>query len=268
MKQLRSWRKMTWIAIAWTLACLGVGIAVAIWTSITSSSLTLGGVSARGSDLNARSFAIAGVWFIGMIPIALVWYQGTRARASALAVGGAAPGVVCSYCGARLWGAMRQGDEFACGACGRMTSGTTDADSVVRSAVVIRAYRAKSADAAGYVFQRDAAALAERGYYPTSQSWSQGSWGCGAFLVALLLAVFLIGILIFIYLIVVKPDGTLTVTYQRRDTAPALVAPAPIAAAAAPAADPDAATKVCPDCAETVQEAARICRYCRHEFVP
>ena len=27
-------------------------------------------------------------------------------------------------------------------------------------------------------------------------------------------------------------------------------------------------TKVCPDCAETVQAAARICRFCRYEFAP
>lgn len=28
------------------------------------------------------------------------------------------------------------------------------------------------------------------------------------------------------------------------------------------------ATKVCPECAERVQAAARICRFCRHEFGP
>ncbi len=30
----------------------------------------------------------------------------------------------------------------------------------------------------------------------------------------------------------------------------------------------DADTKACPDCAETVQAAARICRFCRYEFFP
>jgi hypothetical protein len=45
--------------------------------------------------------------------------------------------------------------------------------------------------------------------------------------VALLLCIFLIGILIFLYLIVVKPEGTLMVTYSRTDTPPAAAAEAP-----------------------------------------
>ncbi len=31
---------------------------------------------------------------------------------------------------------------------------------------------------------------------------------------------------------------------------------------------PDIAMKVCPDCAESVQPAARICRFCGYEFAP
>lgn len=61
-----------------------------------------------------------------------------------------------------------------------------------------------------------AAMFAAAGYVPVSQSWAPGSWGCGAFLVALLLAFVLVGILVFIYMLLVKPAGTLTVTYQRQ----------------------------------------------------
>lgn len=43
------------------------------------------------------------------------------------------------------------------------------------------------------------------------------------------------------------------------------VAAAPVSGATkTPAALSD--TKVCPDCAETVQSAARVCRFCRHDF--
>jgi hypothetical protein len=62
----------------------------------------------------------------------------------------------------------------------------------------------------------DASYLAERGYVPSSQSWAAGQWGCGAFALALFLFIFLIGLLIFIYMLIVSPDGTLTVTYVRQ----------------------------------------------------
>lgn len=79
-------------------------------------------------------------------------------------------------------------------------------------ATVVRTYRGNPSEAAA-LYEQDAAEMARYGYSPTSQVYAQGSWGCGAFLIALLLAFVLIGILIFIYLIVVKPAGTLTVTY-------------------------------------------------------
>ena len=88
-----------------------------------------------------------------------------------------------------------------------------------RPRVLIRTYRGHSQADAAVKFRGDAEKLASVGYRPTSQSWAQGSYGCGSFLVALLLAVVLVGILIFIYMLFVKPEGTLTVTYQLQDAA-------------------------------------------------
>ncbi len=81
--------------------------------------------------------------------------------------------------------------------------------------VLVRVYQGSQSSATAD-FQRDSAYLAGHGYFPVSQSWAAGSWGCGAFLVALLLCLVLVGFLIFVYMLVVKPGGTLTVTYQYR----------------------------------------------------
>ena len=98
--------------------------------------------------------------------------------------------------------------------------------------------------------------MATQGYFPTSQSWAPGKWGCGIFLLALLLCVFLIGFLVLLYLIFVSPDGVLTVTYELR------------AASVGPAKAIWAAEKTCPNCAEQVKEAARVCRFCGYKFSP
>ncbi len=92
---------------------------------------------------------------------------------------------------------------------------------------IVRSYRGRQQADAVRFYEADAARLAQEGYVPTSQSWAPGQWGCGAFLVALLLFVVLIGILVFIYMLVVKPEGTLTVTYSRVVPAPAPATPAP-----------------------------------------
>lgn len=82
---------------------------------------------------------------------------------------------------------------------------------------LIRVYHGRQqADVTG-VYQADAAALAPLGYVPVSQSWGQGQWPEGAVLLAVILAIFAIGLLILAYMFVAHPDGTLTVTYVRRD---------------------------------------------------
>lgn len=117
---------------------------------------------------------------------------------------------------------------------------------------IVKTYKGSQQGAIA-AFQADAAKMAKQGYYPTSQAWAPGSYGCGSFILALLLCFVLIGILIFIYMLIVKPDGTLTVTYEYR---------AQVAAPSAPASD----EKTCPQCAEQVKAAAKVCRYCGHSF--
>lgn len=96
-------------------------------------------------------------------------------------------------------------------------------------------------------FQADAAKMAAQGYVPANQTWAPGSYGCGSFVIALLLCVVIIGILIFVYMLIVKPAGTLTVTYTF----------------SAELTEPQ---KTCPKCAERVKAAAKVCRFCGNEF--
>lgn len=119
--------------------------------------------------------------------------------------------------------------------------------------VIIKTYKGSQAQATA-AFQADSADMAAKGYYPTSQTWAPGSYSCGAFLLALLLCFVLIGIVVFIYMLIVKPDGTLTVTYELRSVSGG--------SARAIAVE----EKACPKCAEKVKAAALICRFCGHNF--
>jgi Uncharacterised protein family UPF0547 len=89
--------------------------------------------------------------------------------------------------------------------------------------------------------------MAAHGYFPTSQSWAPGQWGAGAFFVALLLCFLLIGFLALIYMLIVRPEGTLTVTYERRTVIEG---------------------KTCPKCAERIKAAALVCHFCGYKFTP
>ena len=81
--------------------------------------------------------------------------------------------------------------------------------------IVVKNYTGSS-ESATEDFQADSFRMGNKGYYPISQSWTPGSYGCGSFIVALLLCFIFIGILVFIYMLIVKPEGTLTVTYEYR----------------------------------------------------
>lgn len=124
----------------------------------------------------------------------------------------------------------------------------------------IKTYKGKK-EVAAKKFEEDATLMAKEGYFPVSQSYEPGTWGCGAFIAALLLCIILIGIIVFIYMLIVKPEGTLTVTYEFRaseenETDETANADENI----------KVEEKICPQCAETVKTAAKICRYCRYEF--
>lgn len=87
----------------------------------------------------------------------------------------------------------------------------------VSGTFVIRSYggAAQRDVVADYV--RDAEALAARGYEPVGQSWGDGQWDGLAFLVALILCLFGIGLILLAYMAIVRPEGTLLVTFRLRD---------------------------------------------------
>ena len=103
------------------------------------------------------------------------------------------------------------------------------------------------------LFRKDADLMANQGYFPQSQSWAAGSYSFFNFLVALLLCFIVIGLFVFVYMLIVKPNGVLTVTYELR-------------ADIQPVADLTK-EKVCPQCAENIKEAAKVCRFCGYSFV-
>ena len=111
----------------------------------------------------------------------------------------------------------------------------------VPPSTLVRVYRGKQQADTAPRLQQDTDLLGRAGYKPTTQSWAQGQWGCGAWLVALVLCILLIGILVFLYMLIVKPDGSLNVTFERR---PELDAPRDAAPASSKPVISDPAVRV------------------------
>jgi len=79
-----------------------------------------------------------------------------------------------------------------------------------------------SQNSAAMKFKTDSVKMEQQGYLPISQSWSPGSYGCSSFIAAILLCIiigFIFGgyfwLLVFFYMLIIKPHGNLTVAYAR-----------------------------------------------------
>jgi len=95
-------------------------------------------------------------------------------------------------------------------------------------------------------FLKDAQKRSKEGYYPVSENYTPGRYSGWDFLFALLLCFILIGIIVFIYMLIVKPKGRLTVTYEYRKAENEIA---------------------CPMCAEKIKAAAKVCRFCNHPVI-
>lgn len=118
-----------------------------------------------------------------------------------------------------------------------------------RAKVLVKNYKGTYGNAL-IVFKRDSIRLAETGYIPISQNWIAGTYSILAFVFAALLCFLLIGILIFFYMIIVSPPGTLTVNYQLAEGFDASI------------------KRKCPACGEMINRSARLCRFCKSTVTP
>jgi hypothetical protein len=79
--------------------------------------------------------------------------------------------------------------------------------------IIVKTYTGTEAEATTH-FLAEAALMAAQGYSPVFQSWTPGQWQSKSLITALLLLCLLIvGIPALVYMLIVTPDGALTVTY-------------------------------------------------------
>ena len=81
--------------------------------------------------------------------------------------------------------------------------------------VLVRTYIGPYAQTVG-AYQADASFMAQGGYVPVAQSYEPGNWSGVTVLIGLLLCLIAIGFAVLTYMLIVRPDGALVVTYQYR----------------------------------------------------
>lgn len=79
--------------------------------------------------------------------------------------------------------------------------------------VIVRTYIGPFAQTS-VAFQADANHMAQGGYYPVAQSYEPGNWSGALLLVSLLLCLIAIGFAMLTYMLIIRPDGALIVTYR------------------------------------------------------
>jgi hypothetical protein len=89
------------------------------------------------------------------------------------------------------------------------------AETLVPGMTITRRYSGSYQEASA-TFESDKQELAKQYWAAISQNYVPGQWGCGAWVVAFVLLVVLIGILVIAYMIAVKPAGELVVVYEYR----------------------------------------------------
>lgn len=82
-------------------------------------------------------------------------------------------------------------------------------------APIVKTYKG-SPQKAQEMFLKDRQKMAKKGYFPVSENFIPGAWTGGQFLLGLLLCLMLIGIILMIYMVIVKPKGQLVVTYEQK----------------------------------------------------
>jgi hypothetical protein len=85
--------------------------------------------------------------------------------------------------------------------------------------IYIRGYEGGKYEELIEAFHRDASLLLDQGYEPAGQHYIEGQWGFVMAFVATVTIPLLIGIVVWAYLLVKRPIGTLTVTYVHRGKA-------------------------------------------------
>ena len=87
-----------------------------------------------------------------------------------------------------------------------------------RPVILVRVYPGRQ-ERAVESFQWDAELLARVGYHPVAQSYAEGRYPTWMVAVALVLCLFVVGIVLLALMAAHRPPGTLAVTYELRGAA-------------------------------------------------